>query len=74
MLNLADKMVFLEKQMLVKYKEVDSEQSETQPKLELVIKRTKEMQKQVCIIGLKVCMYGVYRSRHIHVYIKRVDI
>ncbi|XP_022286338.1 CDK5 regulatory subunit-associated protein 3-like [Crassostrea virginica] len=47
MLNLADKMVFLEKQMLVKYKEADSEQSETQPKLELVIKRTKEMQKQM---------------------------
>ena len=68
MLNLADKMVFLEKQMLVKYKEADSEQSETQPKLELVIKRTKEMQKQVCSIGL---MCGVNSSRHI--YIKRID-
>lgn len=68
MLNLADKMVFLEKQMLVKYKEADSEQSETQPKLELVIKRTKEMQKQVCSIGL---MYGVNSSRHI--YINRID-
>ena len=68
MLNLADKMVFLEKQMLVKYKEADSEQSETQPKLELVIKRTKEMQKQVCSIGL---MYCVNNSRHI--YVKRID-
>ena len=61
MLNLADKMVFLEKQMLVKYKEADSEQSETQPKLELVIKRTKDMQKQVCSIVL---MYHVNSSRH----------
>lgn len=47
MLSLADKMVFLEKQMVVKYKDADSEQRETQPKLELVIKRTKEMQKQM---------------------------
>lgn len=50
MLSLADKMVFLEKQMVVKYKDADSEQRETQPKLELVIKRTKEMQKQVSIL------------------------
>lgn len=47
MLNLADKMVFLEKEMVVKHKDADVEQSETQPKLELVIRRTKEMQKQV---------------------------
>lgn len=49
MLSLADKMVFLEKQMVVKYKDADSELREVQPKLELVIKRTKEMQKQVSI-------------------------
>lgn len=49
MLSLADKMVFLEKQMVVKYKDADSELREIQPKLELVIKRTKEMQKQVSI-------------------------
>lgn len=47
MLNLADKMVFLEKEMVVKHKDADVEQSETQPKLELVIRRTKEMQEQV---------------------------
>ncbi|XP_048730566.2 CDK5 regulatory subunit-associated protein 3-like [Ostrea edulis] len=47
MLNLADKMVFLEKEMVVKHKDADVEQSETQPKLELVIRRTKEMQKQM---------------------------
>lgn len=47
MLSLADKMVFLEKQMVVKYKDADSELREIQPKLELVIKRTKEMQKQM---------------------------
>jgi hypothetical protein len=47
MLTLADKMVFLEKEMVVKHKEAEVEQEETQPKLELVIKRTKEMKKQV---------------------------
>lgn len=52
MLSLADKMVFLEKQMVVKYKDADSELREIQPKLELVIKRTKEMQKQVSIFQM----------------------
>lgn len=47
MLNLADKMVFLEKEMVIKHKDAETEQSETQPKLELVIKRTKELQKQM---------------------------
>lgn len=48
-LTLADKMTFHEKEMLVKCQESKDEQAEIQPKLDLIIKKTKEMQKQVYI-------------------------
>ncbi|OWF41135.1 CDK5 regulatory subunit-associated protein 3-like [Mizuhopecten yessoensis] len=46
-LSLADKMVFYEKEMIVKKKEVLEEQRQMEPKLDVIIKRTKEMQSQM---------------------------
>ena len=46
-LTLADKMTFHEKEMVLKRGETKQEQAEIQPKLDLIIKKTKEVQKQV---------------------------
>ncbi|KAK3105980.1 hypothetical protein FSP39_010044, partial [Pinctada imbricata] len=46
-LTLADKMIFLEKEMVVKHKKAVEEQGELEPKLDVIIKRTKEMQQQM---------------------------
>lgn len=46
-LTLADKMTFHEKEMVVKRDEAIQEQTEIQPKLDLIIKKTREVQKQV---------------------------
>lgn len=46
-LTLADKMTFHEKEMVVKRQATLEEQLEIQPKLDLIIKKTKEMQKQM---------------------------
>ncbi|KAJ8307195.1 hypothetical protein KUTeg_015279, partial [Tegillarca granosa] len=45
-LNLADKMLFYEKDMVSRRKQSVEEQKELEPKLDLVVLRTKEMQKQ----------------------------
>lgn len=46
-LSLADKMVFYEKEMVVKKKEIMEEQRQLEPKLNVIVQRTKEMQKQM---------------------------
>ncbi|KAL5009859.1 hypothetical protein ScPMuIL_012164 [Solemya velum] len=46
-LTLADKMVFLEKEMVVKRRDALEEQRLTEPKLDVITQRTKEMQKQM---------------------------
>ncbi|XP_060074936.1 CDK5 regulatory subunit-associated protein 3-like [Ylistrum balloti] len=46
-LSLADKMVFYEKEMIVKKKEVLEEQRQLEPKLDVIIQKTKEMQRQM---------------------------
>ncbi|XP_052091242.1 CDK5 regulatory subunit-associated protein 3-like [Mytilus californianus] len=46
-LTLADKMTFHEKEMVVKKEEAIQEQTEIQPKLDMIIKKTKEVQKQM---------------------------
>lgn len=48
-LNLADKMIFYEKDMVNRHKQSVEEQKELEPKLDIVVLRTKEMQKQVSI-------------------------
>ena len=46
-LTLADKMVFYEKEMVVQRKESVEEERDLEPKLDVLIEKTKEMQKQV---------------------------
>lgn len=46
-LNLADKMIFYEKDMVNRHKQSVEEQKELEPKLDIVVLRTKEMQKQM---------------------------
>ena len=46
-LTLADKMVFYEKEMVVKRKATVEEERELEPKLDILIMKTKELQKQV---------------------------
>ncbi|XP_046568066.1 CDK5 regulatory subunit-associated protein 3-like [Haliotis rubra] len=46
-LTLADKMVFYEKEMVVKRKEALEEQGQLEPKLDVLISKTKVMQKQM---------------------------
>ncbi|XP_050404822.2 CDK5 regulatory subunit-associated protein 3 [Patella vulgata] len=46
-LTLADKMNFLERQAVIRRKEALEEQKEVEPKLDIIIKKTKELQKQL---------------------------
>ena len=49
-LTLADKMVFYEKEMVVRRKESVEEEREVLPRLDLLIQKTKEMQKQASVL------------------------
>ena len=53
-LTLADKMVFYEKEMVVRRKESVEEEREVLPRLDLLIQKTKEMQKQVSVLRERV--------------------
>lgn len=46
-LQLADKMVFYQKQSVAKRNQALEEQRELEPKLDVITQRTKELQKQV---------------------------
>ncbi|XP_033733350.1 CDK5 regulatory subunit-associated protein 3-like [Pecten maximus] len=46
-LSLADKMVFYEKEMVVKKKDVLEEQRQLEPKLDVIVQRTKDIQRQM---------------------------
>ena len=48
-LNLADKMLFYEKEMASKRNEALGEQSALEPRIDVIIEKTKNMQKQVTV-------------------------
>lgn len=61
-LTLADKMTFHEKEMVLKRGETKQEQAEIQPKLDLIIKKTKEVQKQ-----MEVEISKKYKDRNVNI-------